>query len=463
MLSSLLKKTSKTILHDKFEISGQSYSEDALIGEGAYAYVYRVKDSNGKSFALKKIICQTEDQIKETKKEIKLLSLIKHANVLSLLDSSFHINSKKQTEAFLLLPLFGKSAQDIIDQGPGYPHCAFTSRSDVLKVLVQCIDAITAIHSFGYTHCDFKPANILLDVNMNATVIDFGSASALSTEITSRSQALSMQDHAADNTTASFRPPELFDTPSHCTIDGKVDVWGLGCSIYALMFSRTPFENPSEGGLSVLAVLSSSFTIPPTSDWPEEYHTLVKASLRSDFTARLSIEELKILASMLPDPASSSDAPGASKSPVFEATPGLVLGLGSPALSGDDLFANATTSSAVEESGENFAHFEDFGDFESNTTVFNATSTSDGKAANTAKQKVPVTGETCDNSADQNDSDSDFGDFVQAEVDPVATPRRPVKNVSMSGEAFILKRSRAGPFRAKSDVKKKVTAAAAHA
>jgi serine/threonine kinase 16 len=480
MLSSLLKKTTKNIIHDKFEINGGVYVEDALIGEGAYAYVYRVKDSHGKAFALKKLICQTDDQIKETKKEIKLLALIKHSNVLSLLDSSFHLNSKKQTEAFLLLPLYGKSAQDIIDQGPGYPHCAFELRSQVLKMLVQCIDAINAIHSNGYTHCDFKPANVLLDDNMNAIVTDFGSACPLTTEVTSRSQALSLQDHAASNTTASFRPPELFDTPSHCTIDGKVDVWGLGCTLFALMFSRTPFENPAEGGLSVLAVLSSTFTFPETCEWPPEYYTLIKASLRSDCSARLSIDELKILAGLLPNPDISEVTGAFGSPPVFEATPGLIVQPGP-----ENLFANVSDISATVPGAtdDNFAHFEDFGNFESNSTVFRAaeqTSSNRNNKALSSKAASNVTMSKFDEGVDGNvaklsleerdtsndsgggkdnidDDDSDFGDFVQAEVESKPETTMPSKkNVSMSAEANIMKTTKTGPFRTKSLVKKKV-------
>jgi serine/threonine kinase 16 len=31
--------------------------------------------------------------------------------------------------------------------------------------------------------------------------------------------------------TATFRAPELFDVPSHCTVDGRMDVWALGCTL----------------------------------------------------------------------------------------------------------------------------------------------------------------------------------------------------------------------------------------
>ena len=445
MLTSLLKKT---ILQEKFEIDGSAYYEDSLVGEGAYAYVYRVKDSNGSFYALKKIICQTETQIKETEKEIKLLSLIKHTNVLPLLASSYHKNSKKQTEAFLLLPLYGKSTQDIIDQGPGYPKCAFKEKTHVLKILIQCIEAMSAIHSYGYTHCDFKPANVLLDDDMNAVVTDFGSASPLSTRISSRSQALAMQDHASVNTTASFRAPELFDTPRDCVIDGKIDVWGIGCTIFAFMFSRTPFENPVEG-LSVLSVLSGSFTIPPSSTWPEEYHTMIKATLRVDFNSRLSLDELRILASMLPAPDIGTTSTGTYGSPTFEATPGIKVDISSTS---EDFFAK---SSSVCGSDGNFAHFEDF-DVKPNATIFRTTLTSDNSSSRTqAERNDGDDSKNKQNDDDDDDDDFEFGDFVQANVEAVSDNCEKSRNVSLSGDAYIM-RSRPGPFRKKNEIKKKV-------
>lgn len=458
MISSLLKKTTKTILHEKFELEGDVFTEECLIGEGAYAYVYRVRDSAGKSFALKKLICQTEEQIKETKKEMRLLSLIKHPNVLCLLKSSFHTNNKKQTEAFLLLPLYGKSAQDVIESGEGYPHCAFSSRCHVQKIVTQCIDAIAAIHESGYTHCDFKPANVLLDEDFNAVVTDFGSASPLVTEINSRNEALYMQDFAASNTTASFRPPELFDTPSSCIIDGKVDVWGLGCTIFALMFSRTPFENPAEGGLSVLAVMSSSFQFPPESKWPPEYHNLVKASLRPDFEARLSIEELKILAGMLPNP-ETIGLSGSYGSPDFETQTGI---------QGENLFADSSVVSDALDQG--FAHFEAFGNDSSDKTVFNASAPKQHTKHSKKKMDIAAAidrvnidakqsqNENDDNvNYDNNDDDMDFGDFVQAEgLDNAKETEKPKENVSISCDAYFMKDSRSGPFRTKNRVKRKI-------
>lgn len=42
------------------------------------------------------------------------------------------------------------------------------------------------------------------------------------------------QEDAEAHCTAPYRPPELFDVPSHCAVDERVDVWSLGCLLCAL-------------------------------------------------------------------------------------------------------------------------------------------------------------------------------------------------------------------------------------
>ena len=41
---------------------------------------------------------------------------------------------------------------------------------------------------------------------------------------------------------------------SNLKLDGKVDVWSLGCLLYALIYGHTPFENEREGFMKLLAI-----------------------------------------------------------------------------------------------------------------------------------------------------------------------------------------------------------------
>ena len=56
-------------------------------------------------------------------------------------------------------------------------------------------------------------------------LIDFGSARPAEVVIDSRREALAEQDRAAEFCTANYRAPELWDVPSHCVLDGRIDVW----------------------------------------------------------------------------------------------------------------------------------------------------------------------------------------------------------------------------------------------
>mgnify|MGYP002386888837 CR=1 FL=1 len=65
--------------------------------------------------------------------------------------------------------------------------------------------------------------------------------------------ALSTQAHC----TAPYRAPELWDVPSRCSLDERVDVWSAGCLLYFMLAGESPFERVlnEAGGSLLLAVV----------------------------------------------------------------------------------------------------------------------------------------------------------------------------------------------------------------
>lgn len=95
-------------------------------------------------------------------------------------------------------------------------------------------------------------------------LMDLGSLAPSPVPITSRSLALAVQDQAAEHSTMPYRAPELFDVKTGSTIDTKVDIWSLGCTLYACLVGKSPFEMRSDetGGSLSLCVLGGDWRFP---------------------------------------------------------------------------------------------------------------------------------------------------------------------------------------------------------
>ncbi|KAI9830801.1 MAG: hypothetical protein M1826_004435 [Phylliscum demangeonii] len=133
----------------------------------------------------------------------------------------------------------------------------------------------------AYAHRDIKPGNIMIDDDGTTPILmDLGSLAPSPTAITSRSLAIAVQDTAAEHSTMPYRAPELFDVKTGSTIDTKVDIWSLGCTLYACLVGKSPFEARSEetGGSLSICVLGG--------DWrfPDEGKATVKAKSKAKTT-----------------------------------------------------------------------------------------------------------------------------------------------------------------------------------
>ncbi|KXT13799.1 hypothetical protein AC579_2341 [Pseudocercospora musae] len=117
----------------------------------------------------------------------------------------------------------------------------------------------------SYAHRDIKPGNIMIsDTGTQPILMDLGSLAPSPTPITSRALALQVQDQAAEHSTMPYRAPELFDVKTGSVIDTKVDIWSLGCTLYACLVGKSPFEARSEetGGSLSLCVLGGDWRFP---------------------------------------------------------------------------------------------------------------------------------------------------------------------------------------------------------
>jgi serine/threonine kinase 16 len=105
---------------------------------------------------------------------------------------------------------------------------------------------------------------MIADDGKTPILMDLGSIAPSPTHVTSRSMAIAVQDTAAEHSTMPYRAPELFDVKTGSTIDTKVDIWSLGCTLYACLVGKSPFEARSEetGGSLSICILGGDWRFP---------------------------------------------------------------------------------------------------------------------------------------------------------------------------------------------------------
>lgn len=136
---------------------------------------------------------------------------------------------------------------------------------------------------------------MVADDGRTAVLMDFGSTIKARVMISSRRDALAHQDLAAQRTSMPYRAPELFDVATETTIDESVDIWSLGCLLYALAYLHSPFETPAvaaQGGSLALAVANGAYKFPAEDPYSSGVRDLITMCLQREPSARPRIGEL---------------------------------------------------------------------------------------------------------------------------------------------------------------------------
>jgi serine/threonine-protein kinase len=150
---------------------------------------------------------------------------------------------------------------------------AFKS-ADAERIVREIADALDYAHAEGVVHRDIKPDNIILD-DRHAMVTDFGIARALS-----ESGATLTQSGVVVGTPAYMSPEQI---TGESTIDGRSDIYSLGCVLFEMLTGKAPFA-----GDSVQAMMAMRFAKPaPSMD------TITDDALKSVIATAMQLEPQK--------------------------------------------------------------------------------------------------------------------------------------------------------------------------
>jgi serine/threonine protein kinase len=106
--------------------------------------------------------------------------------------------------------------------------------ADACELVRQAALGLDYVHQHGLVHRDIKPSNLMLTAEGQVKILDLGLArlhgDAAGDELTGEDQVMGTTDYMA---------PEQADD-SHA-VDGRADVYSLGCTLYKLLVGDAPF------------------------------------------------------------------------------------------------------------------------------------------------------------------------------------------------------------------------------
>ncbi|MEO8903105.1 MAG: serine/threonine-protein kinase [Polyangiaceae bacterium] len=218
---------------DLGKLLGGRYRLETLLGLGGMSAVYRAKDLEGTTVAVKILYPELLDGEagQRFEREAKLVQGLSHPHVVSTLGSG---RDDALNAHFLIMPLLtGRDMDGVLEQ-----HGALTPESAV-RIALQAARGLCAAHRIGIVHRDVKPGNLLLDHDASEIIVkvsDFGIAKRLGAwteeSLTATGSQLGTPDYAA--------PEQLRNAKE---ADERADIWGLGATLYQMLCGVAPFSH----------------------------------------------------------------------------------------------------------------------------------------------------------------------------------------------------------------------------
>ncbi len=253
-------------LHERLEtgLAGR-YAVERQLGEGGMAVVYLARDlRHERAVAVKVLRPEISEEIGAERflREIKMAAGLTHNHILPVFDSG----SAGGLLYYVMPNMEGRSLRDKLDQERQL------SLEEALRITREVASALDYAHRNQVMHRDVKPENILLHEGA-ALVADFGIGKALSGGKSITQSGISVG-------TPAYMSPE--QASGDTLIDGRSDLYSLGCVLYEMLTGEPPFTGPTAQAIIAKRFVSPVPSVRTTRDVPEGVDiALMKAMART--------------------------------------------------------------------------------------------------------------------------------------------------------------------------------------
>ncbi len=270
------------------------YRVERELGRGGMAVVYLARDKTlGRDVALKVLLPELSASLGGERflREIEIAGKLSHPNILPL-----HDRGEVDGTLYYTMPYIdGESLRDRLVREKQLPI------DEALAIAAEVAGALAHAHDKGVVHRDIKPENILLQGG-HALVSDFGIARAVTEAGGER-----LTKTGITVGTVSYMSPE--QGTGDREIDGRSDLYSLGCVLYEMIGGVPPFTGPSDQAILARHVREA----PPSlstirSSTPPAVEAVIHKSLAKNAADRFkTAEHMRV---KLSDPAITDESSG---------------------------------------------------------------------------------------------------------------------------------------------------------
>ncbi|TMS14404.1 Serine/threonine-protein kinase 10 [Larimichthys crocea] len=241
--------------NDLWEIIGE-------LGDGAFGKVYKAKNKEtGALAAAKQIETKCEEELEDYMVEIDILAKCDHRYIVKLLDAFYHDNT-------LWVEL---------DRGLTEPQIKVVCR--------QMLEALIYLHSMKIIHRDLKAGNILLMLDGEIKLADFGVSAKNNKTLQRRDSFIG---------TPYWMAPEVVmcETMKDAPYDYKADIWSLGITLIELAQIEPPHHELNPMRVLLKIAKSEPPTLEQPHKWSREFKDFLKKALDKNPETRPTATQL---------------------------------------------------------------------------------------------------------------------------------------------------------------------------